>query len=109
MTDAILDRIASGTRDTILASQVTRPTDLETANPSLKGGDIFGGRTRGLDFARRPTLHTAPWRTPIKHVYHDSSAVAPGPGVHGMAGYLAAVVAFRAHYGLPAPSPTNTA
>ncbi|WP_426624472.1 phytoene desaturase family protein [Leifsonia sp. McL0607] len=113
MTEAILTQIeavAPDARQTIVGITVTPPGALQALNRSLVGGDILGGTTRGLDFARRPTFHPAPWRTRFRSVYHCSSAVAPGPGVHGMPGYLAALDALRTHYNLPAPNlrPTST-
>jgi phytoene dehydrogenase-like protein len=111
MTEQILDRIeefAPGARDVILSITATRPAELEALNPSLIGGDILAGTTRGIAFARRPTLHPAPWRTPVRGVYHCSSAVAPGPGVHGMVGHLAALDALRTHFNLAAPALGST-
>jgi phytoene dehydrogenase-like protein len=107
LTETILGQIevvAPGARQTIVGAIATPPEGLQALNRSLVGGDILGGATRGLDFLRRPTFTPAPWRTAIGTVYHCSSAVAPGPGVHGMPGYLAAVDALRAHYDLPAPN-----
>ena len=46
---------------------------------------------------RRPTL--PPYVTPVDGVFLCSSSTPPGGGVHGMCGYLAAVVAAK-HMGV---------
>ncbi|MEO6349430.1 MAG: NAD(P)/FAD-dependent oxidoreductase, partial [Candidatus Limnocylindrales bacterium] len=47
VSDSILrqiERFAPGFRDTVLATHVTTPADLEAYNPNYIGGDIAGGR-----------------------------------------------------------------
>ncbi|MDN4597859.1 NAD(P)/FAD-dependent oxidoreductase [Leifsonia sp. F6_8S_P_1A] len=101
MSQAIIrqiERFAPGFRDTISELLVTTPDDLHAQNPNLVGGDILGGSTARLRFVRRPTWSGRPWRVDSDGAYLCSSAVAPGPGVHGMVGYLAAADALQSFF-----------
>lgn len=98
-----IDRFAPGVHDLIENIAVTSPQQFEEMNRNLIGGDILGGHTDGLGFLRRPSIGAHPWRTGIQGVYLCSSAVFPGPGVHGMTGYHAALDALRTVFHLPAP------
>jgi phytoene dehydrogenase-like protein len=103
LTDAIEDqveRFAPGFRDLVLARNVSAPADLEARNRNLIGGDIAGGAFRGRQVLFRPVVATVPYITPDPEVYLCSSATPPGPGVHGMCGYLAAQIALRQSFGL---------
>lgn len=84
-----IERFAPGFRDLILARHTMGPTALEEWNPNLVGGDIAGGRTDLLRMLFRPRFSLDPY-TVGPGIYLCSSAVPPGPGVHGMAGYHAA-------------------
>lgn len=85
-----VERFAPGFRDRILASHAMSAAERESFNPSDVGGDILGGSFTMLQAFRRPVLSSSPWRTPLPGVYLASSATPPGPGVTGMAGWLAA-------------------
>ncbi|GHD11463.1 phytoene desaturase family protein [Zhihengliuella salsuginis] len=92
---AQIERSAPGFRETVVATWMQGPRQLEAENPALIGGDITGGAVdlRGLlarPAASRAAWAGAPWRTPVPGVYLASSSAAPGPAVHGMAGHLAA-------------------
>ncbi|HWS51478.1 MAG TPA: NAD(P)/FAD-dependent oxidoreductase [Microbacterium sp.] len=96
-----IERFAPGFRDRILATHAVRANERETINPAAIGGDILGGEFSMLQAVRRPTVSTAPWRTPMRGVYLASASTPPGPGVNGMAGWHAARTALsdagRAH------------
>ncbi|MFT4221067.1 MAG: NAD(P)/FAD-dependent oxidoreductase [Microbacterium sp.] len=100
-----IERFAPGFRDTILAVAAMDAATVETHNPNYVGGDIGAGEASFAQLARRPVLSGQPWRTPLPGVYLCSASVAPGPGVHGMAGWRAALSALRHEFGVPeAPS-----
>jgi phytoene dehydrogenase-like protein len=91
--EAQIERFAPGFRDRVLARHVTTPADLERHNPNLVGGDIGMGVMDWPQLFKRPT-----WRlygTPAPDLYICSASTPPGPGVHGMCGYLAAQAALR--------------
>lgn len=105
-TEAVLDvleRSAPGARDRVIATAHRSARQLEASNPNLVGGDIAGGAITVSQLLRRPTMSSEPWRTPADGVYLCSASTAPGPGVHGMAGWHAARIALRDRFGLAAP------
>ena len=91
--EAQIERFAPGFRDTIIERQVTMPSDLERSNANLVGGDIGGGSYANLQAVFRPGVRLNPYRTDIDHYFIGSSSAAPGAGVHGMSGHLAAMTA----------------
>jgi phytoene dehydrogenase-like protein len=107
-TEAItaqIERFAPGFRDTILASASRSAVDVEMHNPNYVGGDISGGAMSLTQLIARPVLSRVPWRTPAEGLYLCSSSTPPGPGVHGLAGYYAAVTALKDRFGIShAPS-----
>jgi phytoene dehydrogenase-like protein len=103
-----IERFAPGFRDTILAANSRDATDIERHNPNYVEGDIAAGAPSMRQLIRRPVLSADPWRTPIPGVYLASASVSPGPGVHGLGGWLAALSALRNDFGtraLPDLSP----
>ncbi|MEC5183153.1 phytoene dehydrogenase-like protein [Cryobacterium sp. MP_3.1] len=112
-TEAIvrqIERFAPGFRDTILASAARSASSVEAHNPNYIGGDISAGEVSMTQLVRRPVLSPDPWRTPLDGVYLCSSSTPPGPGVHGLAGWHAALSALRHDLGVrtaPDLSPTN--
>jgi phytoene dehydrogenase-like protein len=90
-----IDRFAPGFTQRILARHVSSPAQLEKMNPNLVGGTITGGANDLWQLIARPTLSTAPYRTPKKGVYLCSSSTPPGGGVHGMCGFHAANAVLR--------------
>jgi len=86
-----IERFAPGFRECILARRVFSPTDLESMDANLVGGDIGGGVMDIRQFLFRPT-----WRhyaTSARKIYICSASTPPGGGVHGMCGYHAAKMA----------------
>jgi phytoene dehydrogenase-like protein len=96
---AQIERFAPGFRDTILASHSRTATEVAADNPNYPGGDIAAGAATMLQLVRRPTISPEPWRTPLPGVYLGSASTSPGPGVHGLAGWRAALSALRHEFG----------
>lgn len=88
-----IERFAPGFRSRIIARSVLTPSQLESRNANLVGGDINGGAATLAQLFTRPTIHT--YSTPLKNVYICSASTPPGGGVHGMCGYHAARVALK--------------
>jgi len=106
MTEAItaqIERFAPGFRDLILGSTNQTARDMENYNPNYVGGDIASGAPTLRQLIARPVLSPDPWRTPAKGLYLGSSSAAPGPGVHGLAGWHAARSALKHEFGLGSP------
>lgn len=97
-----IERFAPGFRDTILGMSSCTAADLQRHNPNYPGGDISAGTPDLFQLVRRPVLSTDPWRTPLPGVYLASASVTPGPGVHGLGGWLAARSALRHEFGIEA-------
>ena len=95
-----IERYAPGFSDTILASASRTATDVEHHNPNYIGGDISAGEVSLTQLVRRPVISPDPWRTPLAGVYLCSSSTPPGPGVHGLAGWHAALSALRHDLGV---------
>lgn len=97
-----IERFAPGFRDTIIASSSRTAMDLEEYNPNYILGDIASGAPSILQLLKRPVLRPDPWRTPLEGVYLCSASTAPGPGVHGLPGWYAALSALRHEFGIDA-------
>ncbi|MDN6748567.1 MAG: hypothetical protein L0L93_16455 [Brevibacterium sp.] len=97
-TEAICDQIerfAPGFRDRIAAVTPRGTAAIESLNANFVGGDILTGRMDPLQLVLGPTPGLNPYRLsgPRRDrpgIYLCSAAVPPGPGAHGMCGYLAA-------------------
>ncbi len=98
--EAQIERFAPGFGATVLARSTHTAPQMEDWNANLLGGDVSGGAMTLSQIIRRPTL--PPYVTPLPGVFLCSSSTPPGGGVHGMCGYLAAVVAAK-HIGLSLP------
>ncbi len=96
---AVLEAHAPGFRDLIRGVATRSATAYERYNANYVGGDINAGATNLGQLLARPRLSPTPWATPLPHVFLCSSATAPGPGVHGMAGSLAAKTMLRRRFG----------
>jgi len=84
------DRFAPGWRDLVVHSRVMTAGDYADYNPSYIGGDIAGGAMTFRQVVARPRLSVDPYRTAVAGVWLCSQSTPPGPGVHGMSGWLAA-------------------
>ena len=86
-----IERFAPGFRRTVLARHIFFPSDLESMNENLRGGDISGGIVDLGQMLFRPTPKL--YATSAPNIYICSSSTPPGGGVHGMCGYHAAKMA----------------
>ncbi|MBC7442890.1 MAG: NAD(P)/FAD-dependent oxidoreductase [Ramlibacter sp.] len=114
LTEAIvaqIERFAPGFRDTILASTARSARGMAAQDPNLVGGDILGGAVSLRQLVKRPVVSARPWQTPVPGLYLCSASTPPGPAVHGMNGWYAAVLVLRHEFGLeslPSLAPDNT-
>jgi phytoene dehydrogenase-like protein len=97
-----IERFAPGFRDVVLARSAWGPPQLQAHNRSMIDGDIAGGVFQGSQVLFRPVVTRVPYATPDPAIFLCSAATPPGPGVHGMGGYLAAQVALRRVFELTA-------
>ena len=81
--------LAPNFRDAVIDRQVIGPYDMEQ-DLGLIGGNIFHGElTVDQLFHMRPSPGYADYRTPIRGLYHGSSATHAGGGVNGIPGWQA--------------------
>ena len=81
--------LAPNFRDAVIDRQVIGPYDMEQ-ELGLIGGNIFHGElTVDQLFHMRPSPGFADYRTPIRGLYHGSSATHAGGGVNGLPGWQA--------------------
>ena len=100
-----IERFAPGFRDTILATSSRTAIDVHRHNPNYPRGDISAGLPNLRQLIRRPVISRDPWRTPMSGLYLCSASTTPGPGVHGLAGWFAALSALRHDFGIgPLPN-----
>lgn len=93
--EAVIEEVAPGFRDTILARHAMDPLALERYDENYVGGDIGGGRVDVRQLLFRPVMRPDPYATPAPNVFLCSSSTPPGGGVHGMCGYHAAQSVLR--------------
>ena len=94
MTEIIenqIERFAPGFRKLILARHTMNTREMEHYNSNYVGGDIGGGRQNPIMNLLRPLGRRRAYILPVKGIYLCSSSMPPGPGVHGMCGYQAAL------------------
>ncbi|KFG74891.1 phytoene desaturase family protein [Streptomyces mutabilis] len=111
---ATIERYAPGFGDTVVAHRSVAAAAYEAYNPNYVGGDIGSGAMTLRQSLARPVPRLDPYRTPLPGVFLCSSATPPGPSVHGMSGYLAALSALRHRFGIRdvpdlAPGPASLA
>ncbi len=105
-----IEQYAPGFSDTLLAQRGISAHDYEAHNPNYVGGDIGAGAVTLRQSILRPTARLDPYTTPLPGIYLCSASTPPGPGVHGMAGHLAARSALRREFGIhdaPSLAPTG--
>ncbi len=95
-----IERYAPGFRDTVLAVSSRTALQVEDENPNYVGGDIGAGSVSMRQLLARPVFSSDPWHTPLHGVYLCSASTPPGPGVHGLCGWQAALSALRNEYGI---------
>ncbi|KTR06481.1 phytoene desaturase family protein [Curtobacterium luteum] len=95
-----IERFAPGFRDLVLHASSRTAVQMAEYNPNYQGGDIAAGAASFWQLVKRPVLSSDPWRMG-GGMYLASQSAAPGPGVHGMAGWHAAKSALRHTFGLP--------
>ncbi|WP_304452942.1 NAD(P)/FAD-dependent oxidoreductase [Nocardiopsis sp. YSL2] len=98
-----IEAFAPGFSDTVIAARGVSAARMEEYNPNYVGGDISAGAMSLRQAVLRPAPRWDAHRTPLPGVYLCSASTPPGPGVHGMAGYLAALSALRRDHGVRTP------
>lgn len=94
LTDRIesqIERFAPGFRDLVVARHRMFPADFEAYNGNYVGGSISGGLMNLRQTLQRPRIFSNPYATPDPRIFLCSSSTPPGPGVHGMCGWHAAL------------------
>lgn len=104
MITRAVEREAPGFRELVLAANAHSAEDVGDANPNLVGGDIAAGAVGLRQLVARPLPSPDPWHVG-RGVFLCSAAAAPGPGVHGMGGYLAARSVLRGVFAIRTPPP----
>jgi len=92
----MLDQLAPGFLESILARHTQLPADLQAADSNLVDGAINGGTAyphQQLIF--RPTPGLGRPETPIAGLFLASASAHPGGGVHGACGWNAATAALN--------------
>ncbi|MDM7854854.1 phytoene desaturase family protein [Cellulomonas alba] len=105
VTEAVtahIERYAPGFRDVVVASRCIPASQMSHHNENYVGGDISAGAVTLKQMLVRPTLGLDPYATGRDGVYLCSASTPPGPGVHGMAGWLAARRALREVFSIAA-------
>jgi phytoene dehydrogenase-like protein len=104
LISSTIERLAPGFRDLVLASNARSAADIGAWDPNLGGGDLASGAVTLRQLLARPTPSPDPWHL-ADGIYLCSAAAAPGPGVHGQGGYLAARSLLRHEFGVTDPPP----
>jgi len=93
----LYDQLAPNFKRSIIDYQVIGPYDMEQ-ELGLIGGNIFHGEL-SVDqlFHMRPAIGYSDYRTPLRGLYHGSSATHAGGGVNGIPGWQAFKMAKKDH------------
>jgi phytoene dehydrogenase-like protein len=97
-----IERVAPGFRDLVLAANPRSAADIGVWDANLGGGDIAAGAVTLRQLLARPVPTSDPWHL-ADGIFLCSAAGAPGPGVHGQGGYLAARSFLRRGFGITEP------
>lgn len=97
-----LERFAPGVRDLVVASRGTPADRMQHHDAAIVGGDIATGTISMLRMIARPRAAWNPYRL-TDDAYLCSAATPPGPGVHGLSGWLAATRVLAERFGIQAP------
>ncbi|HTG47683.1 MAG TPA: NAD(P)/FAD-dependent oxidoreductase [Actinomycetota bacterium] len=93
----LYDELAPNFKDSIIDYQVIGPYEMEQ-DLGLIGGNIFHGELSVEQlFHMRPAPGYADYRTPLRGLYHGSSATHAGGGVNGIPGWQAYRMAKKDH------------
>lgn len=106
VTEAItaqVERFAPGFRDVVVASRCVPASRMADHDAVYVGGDIAGGAITLPRMLLGPVPQWDPYATGVPGAYLCSSAVPPGPGVHGMGGWHAARRVLAERFGRDAP------
>jgi phytoene dehydrogenase-like protein len=96
LMDRHIERYAPGFSELVIDRDLQRPSDFVGQNASLGLGALGGGTAQlHQQLIFRPTVGLGSPRTYVTGLYLGSSAIHPGPGVHGACGHLAARTALR--------------
>jgi phytoene dehydrogenase-like protein len=86
-----IEGLAPGFRSLIRARAISSPTDFESMDENLVGGDLGGGSAHfDHQLFFRPAFPYFRYRTPVRGLYLCSASTHPGAGVHGACGFNAA-------------------
>jgi len=89
--ERILENHIKDLKKNVLARKAYAPTDLESLNMNLEGGDPYGGACQ-LDqfFIWRQASHTIDGAATIRNLHQIGASTHPGPGLAGGSGFLLA-------------------
>ena len=85
----LYDELAPNFKDSIIDYQVIGPYDMEQELGQIGGNSFHGELSADQLFHMRPAPGYGDYRTPLKGLYHGSSATHAGGGVNGIPGWQA--------------------
>ncbi len=106
---ADLEAAAPGFGALVAGRRVIPASAMVGHDANLHGGDISLGFRTLPDAVLGTARRLRPHRTSRADVFCCSAATPPGPGVHGMSGYRAALAALRSRFGIRTPPPLGPA
>lgn len=98
-----IEAAAPGFSDLVAQRRTIPAAVMSQHNANYRGGDIALGLRSGPDALFGTTRRFNPYTTGHHGVFLCSAATPPGPGVHGMSGYRAALTALRKCFGIRHP------